>query len=896
MESSQPLQLATDGRIAGPSTPFPAPTVQHIQGVTSNQGDVNLAGRDFHVHKHYHSYPDRVDITAILDGIRNLRKVHLDVLSKATDGTGVWLLRNEKFIIWLDPNGGLKIMWGIGIPGAGKTVLTSIVIRELEARAAVQGSRICICYVYIRYSDRADLTVRNVLEILVKQTVERHPGCALIAEEVYVRHVRERTQPTEAELLQLLHQFTEAATATFYFIDALDEAPDRIQVDLVKKLASLNVRLFITSRPLKAVEARVPDAHCFSIIAQEGDLDIHITQEIARSRDLADLLERTGSSLREEIVSLVKSKCGGMFLHASLQLEALCECATAYEVRQTLDAFPSRIEDVYLQTWHRILQQRSSHVALAKTTLVWVLNASRSMTIEELEHAVATSPDSYKFEPDRLAPGSTLMAFCRGLVTFEEESRIVRLVHYTAKGTLQGLLSDSFPHPHAHLATVCITHLMECGFQNTTIRSEEEFTAALKADPLLAYASGAWATHARNSLDVEDARRKIVNFISGSSAYPAFLSPDPAGWFDVLRPLHIIAVYNLPISLITNSNIDDPNVVTHIDQDSPLTLACAFGHIDTVKLLLTTTEIQVNFTEKHGQPALLLAAKYGHEGIVKLLLARPEIEVNLVSNQGWSVLMSAASHGHEGIVALLLARSEIEVNLVDSAGWSALMYAADRGHEGIVKHLLARHEIQVNLVDNEGWSVLIRATANGNEDTVKLLLACPAIQVNKVSKKGWSALMHAAHKGHEGVATLLLAHPDIQVNLVSSKRWSALMLAAANGHEGIVKVLLARPEIQVNLADDEGFSALMWAAEWGHESIVRLLLDVPHIDTATMSTGDGHTAMSLALAYGHPVIVQLLQDHELQQAGSAPDLQHLSAGTVMDVGTALTSKSSGQGV
>ncbi|KAH6884376.1 hypothetical protein BKA70DRAFT_1084358, partial [Coprinopsis sp. MPI-PUGE-AT-0042] len=425
----------------------------------------------------------------------NLRAIHLDILSKATPGTGVWLLKTNKFILWLDPNGDLKILWGTGIPGAGKTVLVSIVIRELEALAAVKGSRICVCYVYIRYGDRADLSVRNILETFVKQTVERHPECALIAENAYTRHLREKTQPTEAELLELLWQFTEVNAATFYLLDALDEAPDRIQVDLVLKLASLNARLFITSRPLDAVQDRAPNTHFFPIAAQEGDLDLHINQEISRSRDLTNFLKKSDPSLRDEVVSLVKRKCSGMFLHASLQLDALCECVTAHEVREVLEAFPSRIEDVYHQTWQRILEQKSSHVVLAKATLVWVRSSSRSMTIEELERAVATSPKNYKFEPNRLAPGTTLMALCRGLVTFEEQSRLVRLVHYTAKDTLQGLFHDSFPHPHSHLAMVCMAYLAQCGFQNTTINSEDAFIAARQADPLLAYASDAWAVH-----------------------------------------------------------------------------------------------------------------------------------------------------------------------------------------------------------------------------------------------------------------------------------------------------------------------------------------------------------------------------------------------------------------
>ncbi|KAH6909815.1 hypothetical protein BKA70DRAFT_176896 [Coprinopsis sp. MPI-PUGE-AT-0042] len=158
------------------------------------------------------------------------------------------------------------------------------------------------------------------------------------------------------------------------------------------------------------------------------------------------------------------------------------------------------------------------------------------MTIEELERAIATSPETHKFEPHRLVPGMTLMALCRGLVTFEEESRVVRLVHYTAKNTLQGLLYDSIPHPHSLLAAVCMTHLTECGLQDTTICSEEEFITARQADPLLAYASDAWATHARESLDVEDIKRQTANFVAESNAFPAFIGQNRDALFDLLRP------------------------------------------------------------------------------------------------------------------------------------------------------------------------------------------------------------------------------------------------------------------------------------------------------------------------------------------------------------------------
>ncbi|KAH6909911.1 hypothetical protein BKA70DRAFT_179396 [Coprinopsis sp. MPI-PUGE-AT-0042] len=145
---------------------------QHAPGVTAINGDVNLAGRDVIIQRYYHGYSGgSLDIVGVLDTIRNLRKIHQDILSKATLGTGVWLLKTDKFLIWLDPNGNLKILWGIGIPGAGKTVLASIIINELEIRARAANGQICVAYIYVRYGDSADLTVRDILEILVKQTV-----------------------------------------------------------------------------------------------------------------------------------------------------------------------------------------------------------------------------------------------------------------------------------------------------------------------------------------------------------------------------------------------------------------------------------------------------------------------------------------------------------------------------------------------------------------------------------------------------------------------------------------------------------------------------------------------------------------------------------------------------
>jgi hypothetical protein len=173
------------------------------------------------------------------------------------------------------------------------------------------GVKICLCYVYFRYSELDEVTVRNVLEVLVKQTLERHPELQELVEQTYAQHLREDTDPTEAQLLNLLRRFTKGMAVTFYILDALDEAPKKIQLAVVETLASLNVKLFITSRPLDAVQANFAEAHTFRISAQDADIYLHFAKITKESPELQHLLH-VDPSLRDEVVSIVKENCGGM--------------------------------------------------------------------------------------------------------------------------------------------------------------------------------------------------------------------------------------------------------------------------------------------------------------------------------------------------------------------------------------------------------------------------------------------------------------------------------------------------------------------------------------------------------------------------------------------------------
>ncbi|KAH6912020.1 hypothetical protein BKA70DRAFT_1559519 [Coprinopsis sp. MPI-PUGE-AT-0042] len=806
------IPLVVDLAPAGPESlgPYnPARAVAAFQGggeVQVANSHINVAGRDNHTHTHVHYHGAAKDLKGVLDAISNLRKIQQDTLDKATPGTVLWLFTCKEYRIFIDVDGVLKILWGSGIPGAGKTVLASIVIDRLEALAREWGNEICVAYVYIRYSDQNQVTVRGILEVLVKQT--------------------EGTQPMEGELLQLLGQFVAKRKATFYVLDALDEAPVRIRLALIQKLSSLGVRLFITSRPLPALEAKFPAAHTFPILAQEHDLDLHIAEKIEGSEDLQDLLDRGGPEFEEHLIKTVKAKCGGMFLHASLQLDALQQCITVHDALQVLDAFPDprRIEDVYQQTWERIIQSER-HASLAQAAFVWVLNAKQSMTIDQLLHALATSPETHRFESLRLMPEAALMTICRGLITVDKESRLVRLVHYTAKGPLEDLLRESFPRPHSLLTAVCITRLkglwlskhihhfrsgaedgLGCrpppglclsglgfprsritqGTEDDVMFSETSLVAKdfrttfpetrkalcatagngdhhpTRAFPAVAKALSpntemlqemSWARgiswtfpssrSPRLSTVSSDLDGRASTFIGGCRAFPVILFYHSLSLpIDFLGPLHLVSFYNLPIAFVGSVDAHDTNLRTRNWSATPLHLACHLGNEAAAQALLCMADILVNAKDSNGQTVLLTACRRGYNGIVKLLLAHPNTDVNLADSHNWTALMHASRNGHE-------------VTAATRFGLNALLLACEYGRTSVVELLLAVPGIDANGVDSYNDTAIKMAAERGHEEIVRLLLRVPGINPALRSHSGNTAMSVAVARGHHSIVRLL---------------------------------------------------------------------------------------------------------------------------------------------
>jgi uncharacterized protein len=124
-----------------------------------------------------------------------------------------------------------------------------------------------------------------------------------------------------------------------------------------------------------------------------------------------------------------------------------------------------------------------------------------------------------------------------------------------------------------------------------------------------------------------------------------------------------------------------------MNHDTPWLLAGALGRTEMLAAMLDSGKVDYTKRNRYGGNALIPACERGHVDTVRLLLSRSKIDVNHVNNLGWTALLEAVilSDGgprHIEIVQLLLAAGA-DPNIADKDGVTSLQHARDRRYDAI---------------------------------------------------------------------------------------------------------------------------------------------------------------------------------------------------------------------
>jgi hypothetical protein len=209
-----------------------------------------------------------------------------DFLSRRQQGTGESFLDSKQFQTWLNTNE--QTLFCPGIPGAGKTILTSIVVDYLCTKFR-NNPKNGIAYLYCNFRRQQEQKPEDLFASLLKQLVQEQSSVPDSVKTIYNQHKDKQTPPSLDEISNTLHSIVTTTYSRIYIVvDALDECQisngcrQRFLSNVFSFQAKTGAKLFTTSRPIPDVEKEFKGCLSHEIIASDEDvqryLDGHMSQ------------------------------------------------------------------------------------------------------------------------------------------------------------------------------------------------------------------------------------------------------------------------------------------------------------------------------------------------------------------------------------------------------------------------------------------------------------------------------------------------------------------------------------------------------------------------------------------------------------------------------------------
>lgn len=578
----------------------------------------------------------------------------------------------------------------------------------------------------------------------------------------------------------------------------------------------------------------------------------------------------------------------------------------------------SVLYEAYNDAMIRINQQNPDCEKLAKRTISWISCAKRPLKTKELQVALAVKADDTQINLENYTPIESMVNVCGGLVTVDEKSNIIRLVHHTTQEYLEQYLGDWVPDAQEDIATTCLRYLSLDAFDEGFCPSERSLRSKLDLNPFYDYAARNWGHHVRVAPKVDD--RQVLKFLRNEAKvrgahqamYPSdywiygAYSEENQDDSRKVTGLHLAADFGLEkMARLLLEEKQNPHLWDIFDM-SPLCYAVRSGHKAVVSLLLTTKGSCPNLWISDQQTVLLrtldpgeaaspempfvmsarypevrdsllqqsilsLAAECGHEEVVDVLVKTKKVKLS--SKRSPNPLCSAARKGHVAVVKRLLDAEGIKPDEADhQSGRRPLSCAAERGHRQVVELLLATGKADINSGDGHfarpplSWA----AAASSAKGVIELLLTQddlkPLKDFKTTDSRGRTPLSHAAESGNVSAVRALLSSGYLDEK--DCYGMTPLTHAVKNGQYTIAKLLLEEPSINPDSRDEHDRTPLSYAAQGGQEKIVNILLAKAEVDPDS-SDKYGRTPLSHAAELGHEKIINIILEKDGVDADSS---------------------------
>ncbi|KAI7774252.1 hypothetical protein LA080_009029 [Diaporthe eres] len=812
-------------------------------------------------------------------------------LGSHAPGTGDWLTTSRSYKDWLQSED-TGLLWIKGIPGSGKSVLTSSIIKDLSVND--QGSPVL---------DWLD-------QVLVYSPPLQKKLKGYAVKEGYGDKTRALATMSMQDLWDDLRLAFSGLPGRVYCVaDALDEM-DRCNDAFLQALAELGswnpskVKVLITSRPVPAVEGPLRHAKCTQIRLQEKMVDADISTFVRRGLENTNICHDDQQLIQEAI----PGRANGLFLYAKLAMDAFLEPGA--NIKAVLDSLPADMNQMYTDLLHEHSRRSGVPDAIQRLILQWVTHTTRPLRLLEIAEMIHVT---YNNGTDRDI-GSTkdlVRAACGPLLEILPDETVC-VIHHSfteyLKGTTRSPEDDGYPvllfgETHASLGSACLIYLLSGVFDEVEKAQDTKDIKLKLKYPFLAYALNNWHVHVARSTaaghDQTDVNLVLEKLMRDPDSVETWTKLQ---WFTMgnadsgITPLHVAGTHGLTAyarHLLMSPEVNVDAVDVH--GKTPLWWAASSGMADMVQVLIDAGANPDQEETNGGRKPLHEAASKNHPEVIKVLLGAgvdpltrktKEDPGNWCGNAprsiGHTPLMYACRNGHlEALEAFLPFLKD------DESVHKALAWSAGAGRHDLVQRILQQPGVDINRKVS-GATPLFMASRWSNMKTMRLLLnegADPTIRCEFYDEfagagspppflfnddgqsrvRGLTALYSALEGSQQGRApkaepeelnSLLELFVDKGADIHDRSPSGDSLLHLATGHPVWLRILLDAG-VDVNVANSDGCTALHKIMS---VKCLSLLVETGKADINKRATSDGKTPLLLSLdGYFEEATLKLLE-------------------------------------
>jgi Cdc6-like AAA superfamily ATPase len=229
-------------------------------------------------------------------------------------------LNSEVFQTWSKTEG--STLFCPGIPGAGKTILTSIVIdylnkslrqKDIQEYVNESDNSFGIAYVYCNFRQQKTQTAEDLLLSLLKQFAQGISPLLDCVQNLYNIHEAEQTRPSLEEIGEALNATASWYKTAYIVVDAIDECQSGNCRQMFLKAildtqSKASANLFVTSRFIPDITKRFSQSASLEIRASEGDIQRYLEGHMKK----LDYFDEWSPKLQEEIKTIISNAVDGM--------------------------------------------------------------------------------------------------------------------------------------------------------------------------------------------------------------------------------------------------------------------------------------------------------------------------------------------------------------------------------------------------------------------------------------------------------------------------------------------------------------------------------------------------------------------------------------------------------